>query len=350
MNPLIRRNVQALQAYEPGEQPRQAGLIKLNTNENPYGPPPAVLDALKEIEPRRLRLYPDPNSRPLREALAAHHQCDVEQVFVGNGSDEVLSLCFRAFVEDDESVGYFRPSYSLYPVLAGIAGAETVETPLGDGFEWADPQWRPCTKLFFLTYPNAPTGIAYPRKTIRDFIQRFPGLVVIDEAYVDFAERSCIDMASRFANVLVTRSFSKSMSLAGVRVGYAIGPVDLIEALHKVKDSYNVNAVSQTLALAALESRDEIQAARTRIIQTRRETAEWLAGRGFEVLPSQANFLWVRPDWITAEKLFEHLREVGILVRYFPGQQTGSYLRISIGTDCEMEQLRGTIEEIKERT
>ncbi len=335
---MIRKSVRALQAYVPGEQPTQADIVKLNTNENPYPPAPAVFRALTEFAADRLRRYPDPNSRELRRAIAERHGCDEARVFVGNGSDEVLALCTRAFVENDGSVGYFDPSYSLYPTLAAIRAVETRPVPLGPGFEWAMPSDYTAS-LFFLTQPNAPTGMIYPREAMRAFCARFSGVVVIDEAYADFAQSHCMDWALDSPNTLVMRTFSKSFSLAGLRVGYAVGAPDLIGALFKIKDSYNLDGLSQALALAALRDIGVMRANVEKICATRARLTEALRAMGHRVYPSEANFLWVEPAGLPAQTLFERLREERILIRYFPGPRTGTCVRITVGTDAEADRL-----------
>jgi histidinol-phosphate aminotransferase len=331
--------------YTPGEQPSDPGIIKLNTNENPYPPSPAVAAALKGFDPARLRLYPPPLSEALRGRAAQLHGCGVERVFAGNGSDEILALCSRAFVEADGSIGFFEPSYSLYPVLAAIQCAPCRPVELGPDFAWQMPAGFSAS-LFFLTCPNAPTGIRYPKETIREFCRTFHGVVVIDEAYVDFAKADCMDMALSFNNVIVMRTLSKSFSLAGLRVGYAVGAPELIRALYKIKDSYNLDALAQTLALAALGDMDYMRATAARICATRDRLAASLAGLGFRVYPSDTNFLWVRPGALTAPQLFEALRKRKILVRHFPGPRTGEYVRITVGTDPEADALVKAIMDI----
>jgi histidinol-phosphate aminotransferase len=342
---LIRRSVRAMTGYTPGEQPTDPQIIKLNTNENPYPPSPAVAEALKRFDPARLRLYPPPLSEGLRGRAAALHGCGVEHVFAGNGSDEILALCTRAFVEADGTIGYFEPSYSLYSVLAGIADVRTAPVELGPDFEWRMRDGYSAS-LFFLTCPNAPTGIRYPKETIRAFCRTFPGVVVIDEAYGDFARENCMDLALSMENVLVMRTFSKSYSLAGLRVGYAVGAPDLIGALYKIKDSYNLDALAQTLATAALEDVAYMRATAARICATRDRLAAALTGLGFRVYPSETNFLWVRPGRGTAREVFEALRARKIIVRYFPGARTGDYIRITVGTDAEIEVLIKAVREM----
>ena len=339
MSTYIRQSVQDLQAYTPGEQPQVEGLIKLNTNENPYPPSPAVARALREFAADSLRLYPDPVCRTLRERIAAVEGCAVEQVFVGNGSDEVLRLATRAFTQPGGAVAAFDPTYSLYPVLAAAEEVGYRTVPLPEGFGWIEPPAALDASLFFLANPNAPTGVFYPVETIRAFCRQFKGVVLVDEAYVAFSGgRDCLALAKDLPNVLVCRTLSKSFSLAGLRLGYAIGSAELIGAMYKLKDSYNVDRLAQALALAALGDVPWMQDNARRIVATRERVAAELVKRGFRVIPSGANFLFVEPPAGTAAAdLFADLRIKNILVRYFPGERTGRYLRVSIGTDAQMD-------------
>ena len=339
MNAYIRKSVQDLHASAPGEQPQVAGLVKLNTNENPYPPSPAVARAVREYPVETLRLYPDPLCSALRARLAAQAGVGVENVFVGNGSDEVLRLVVRAFTQPGGAAASFAPSYSLYPVLAAAEEVRFQAVPLPDDFGWAEPPADLNASLFFLANPNAPTGVFYPLEAIEAFCRRFQGVVLADEAYVDFSGgRSCLELAKRLPNVLVCRTMSKSFSLAGLRMGWAIGSAELIGALYKLKDSYNVDRLAQAVALAALEDMPWMQANAARIVATRERMSAELAKRGFRVVPSATNFLFVEPPaGRTAADLFADLRRQKILVRYFPGERTGRYLRVSIGTDAEMD-------------
>ncbi len=342
MRPLLRATIRCLRPYTPGEQPAtRAKIIKLNTNENPYPPSPRVFRVLQRFDASLLRLYPDPLSGELRRRLAALHHCDPSCVFVGNGGDEILMLCSRAFAENNGSIGYFDPSYSLYPVFADIRGLEQRPVALGPDYTWRMPRGYRAS-LFFLTTPNAPTGRQYSRVEVETFCRSFPGVVVLDEAYVDFARENFMDLAFRLRNVIVLRSLSKSYSLAGLRVGYAVGSKTLVEALFKIKDSYNLDRLSQALALAALEDQAHMRRNVRRIVATRERAARALAAMGCAVCPSETNFLWVRPAGISAKRLFLRLRERGVLVRYFPGPRTGTHLRISVGTDEQMDALLAT--------
>jgi histidinol-phosphate aminotransferase len=259
-------------------------------------------------------------------------------VFVGNGSDEVLALCTRAFVEDDGSIGYFEPSYSLYPVLADIRNVRRCPLPLGADFGWPDGA-AAASPLFFLTNPNAPTGIQYPMDAVKRFCEGAPGVVVIDEAYVDFAEADCLHLALSLPNVLVARTLSKSYSLAGLRVGYAVGAEALVGALFKVKDSYNIGALPQRLALAALSDPDWMRRHVAMIRATRERLQQALRQLGYGVTPSQTNFVWARPPSLPAREVFDRLRRRGIFVRHFSGPLTGGHIRITIGTDEQTDRL-----------
>jgi len=336
----ICKNIQDLEAYTPGEQPGDAGIVKLNTNENPYPPSPRVAEALGAFDFARLRLYPDPVSAALRKRLAELHGCSPEQVFIGNGSDEILALCTRIFVENDGSVGYFVPSYSLYPVLADIRGVAHRPVSLTPDFQWQMPAGYNAS-LFFLTNPNAPTSMMHDKATVAAFCRAFDGVVLIDEAYADFADTHCMDLATAPGNrqTLVMRTFSKSFSLAGLRFGYAVGPEPLITALCKAKDSYNMDMLAQVLALAALSDLDAMRENVRKIRATREHLAAALTQRGWRVCPSQANFLFARPPDGNAARVFEQLKAARIYVRHFPGDPTGDYLRITIGTDAQTDKL-----------
>jgi histidinol-phosphate aminotransferase len=347
MRTFIRQAIEKMSGYTPGEQPQVPGLIKLNTNENPYPPSPRVAEVLQNFSAESLRLYPDPMAAKLREAIARKHDCRLENVFAGNGSDEVLALCTRAFVEPGGRIGFFEPSYSLYPVLAAIQDVATKPVRLNPDFSWRmDADFS--ASLFFLANPNAPTGIQYPRETVRAFCREFSGVVLVDEAYVDFADYDCADLALELPNVLVARTLSKSSSLAGLRLGYALGPEPLIAALHKIKDSYNLDRLTQELGRVAIEDADHVRRNAEKIKTTRARVAAALAQMGCTVFPSTTNFLWVAPTRRSATAIFAELRRRKILVRHFPGALTGHCLRITIGTDAEMDQLLAALREILE--
>jgi histidinol-phosphate aminotransferase len=372
---LIRPLVRELQAYVPGEQPRVKGLVKLNTNENPYPPSPQVLEAVKAAADQRLRLYPNPTADPLRQKLARWHGCSLDHLIVGNGSDELLALATRAYVEPADAwsapgpaaarewtargtarfvehglsartVQYFSPSYSLYPVLADIAGAVRNPVPLGAGFTLPSVselrrggRWDFRAALSFVTTPNAPSGCGYPTAALDELCRAQKGVLVLDEAYVDFARENALALALRHPHVVVSRTFSKAYSLCFQRVGYFVGHPELIGAMHKVRDSYNVNGLGQVAAVATLGDLPYYRRNFRKIIGTRQRLSRELAGLGFRVLPSQTNFVMVAPPRFTAREWLERWRQRKILVRWWAFPEVKDYLRISIGTDAEIDQL-----------
>jgi histidinol-phosphate aminotransferase len=349
--------VRKLRAYVPGEQPKVRGLIKLNTNENPYPPSPAVIEAVRRATDERLRLYPNPAADPLREALAARHGCRMDNVIAGNGSDELLALATRAFVEPNSTGGkalrssrscvqYFTPSYSLYPVLADIHGSHRNPVPLRPDFTLpsltglkAGRKWDFRAALTFITTPNAPSGRGYDTAELEALCRVQRGVVILDEAYVDFATENAMELALKFPHVIVSRTFSKSCSLCFQRVGYFVGHPELIGALHRIRDSYNVNGLGQVAALATLGDIGYCRENIRRIIGTRTRLAAALGAEGFEVLPSEANFLLARPPRLPAHDWLEALRERRILVRWFDQPKIRQYLRITIGSDAEVDAL-----------
>lgn len=339
---MIARHVRKLEAYVPGEQPRARGVVKLNTNENPYPPSPACAGVLKHFSLDLLRRYPDPSFCALRDALAKLNDADPDCVFVGNGSDEVLSVAARAFVEDDESIGSLDPSYSLYKTLAAIRDVKWI------GAKNLLTRIAPKTSLFLLTNPNAPTGEFREPSEIAAFAKRFRGVLVVDEAYADFARANCMSLAvaPTNRNIIVMRTFSKSYSLAGLRVGYCVGPKNLIDAMYKVKDSYNVDAVAQAVALAAVKDQAWMRTNVAKVVRTRARFVTALEKRGWDVMPSESNFVFARPPAReNAADLFAWFRSKNIFVRYFPGPKTGDRLRITIGTDGQMKALLNTIDD-----
>lgn len=351
---LIRPLVRKLHPYVPGEQPKIKGLIKLNTNENPYPPAPVVLRAIKAATDSRLRLYPNPTAQILREKLAELHGCNPANIFVGNGSDEVLALAVRAFVEPDAplvkpsraTVQYFTPSYSLYPVLAETHGAKINAVPLKPDFSLPTlPElrrgkaWNFNAALTLITTPNAPSGRGYSTNDLERLCLAHRGVVLLDEAYVDFADANAMQLALKYPHVLVARTFSKAYSLCFQRVGYCVGHPDLIQALDKIRDSYNVNGLGQIAAVATLENLPYYQKNFAKIINTRTRLTRTLTEIGFQVLPSQTNFILAKPPGQPAEQWLELLRERKILVRWFKYPEVRDYLRITIGTDAEADAL-----------
>ena len=363
----IRPLVHGLHPYAPGEQPKVKGLVKLNTNENPFSPSPRVLKVLKESVDARIRLYPNQTSQPLRQRLASFHGIEEGQVIVGNGSDELLALATRAFVEpwqgrrrnvskDRSVVQYWTPSYSLYPVLTDIQGAIRNEVPLGQGFcipsvqkLRKNGQWNFNAALSFVTTPNAPTGRGYTKSELRTLCRAQNGIVVLDEAYVDFAEEDAMELASELPNVLISRTFSKSYSLCFQRVGYFVGHPQLIHALDCIRDSYNVNGLGQLAAIETLKSVGYYRSNFKRIIVLRDQMAKDLTELGFDVLPSQTNFLFVKPPGSPAGEWYEGLRRLKILVSWFGSGDFKDRLRISIGSREEMKKCVDAIRKLKKR-
>ena len=344
----ITESVKKLEAYVPGEQPKSKDVVKLNTNENPYPPSPKCADVLKSFDLDRLRRYPDPNFMELRAAIAKANGCTVDNVFVGNGSDEVLAIAAKAFVENDESIGSLDPSYSLYGPWAARRGVPWAGSAC-HGRGRANGAKMKNVSLFLWTNPIAPTGEWAEPATIAEFAKKFPGVVIVDEAYADFAEGDCLSLAlaPKNRNVMVMRTFSKSYSLAGLRVGYCIGPADLIEAMFKVKDSYNVDAVAQAVALAAFKDKAYHRKTVAKVVKTRKAFFKALVKSGWDVLPSASNFVFAKPPAPqTAAGLFAALKARNIFVRYFPGPLTGDRLRITIGTDEQMAILLGALDEL----
>ena len=343
----ITKCVRRLEAYKPGEQPKAKNVVKLNTNENPYPPSPKCAAVLKGFDLDRLRRYPDPEFAALRQELAKLNRTRPENVFVGNGSDEILALAAKAFVENDEQIGSLDPSYSLYKTLAAIRDVKWVgksASALGTKHKALGTK----TSLFLWTNPNAPTGTLAEPKSIAAFARRFRGVVIVDEAYADFSRANCMGLATaaKNRNIIVMRTFSKSYSLAGLRVGYCVGPKDLIAALYKVKDSYNVDAIAQAVALAAVKDQRWMRANVAKVVKTRRWFTAELERRGWDVLPSESNFVFARPPRRDAASLFAALRARNIFVRYFRGPKTGDRLRVTIGTDVQMKKLLKALDEL----
>jgi histidinol-phosphate aminotransferase len=352
---LIRPLVRRLEAYVPGEQPKVRGLVKLNTNENPYPPSPRVRAAIRRAADARLRLYPNPTAQALRDALARLNRTTPAHVFVGNGSDECLALTVRAFVEPVAAVGsisarglvqYFTPSYSLYPVLADAHGARRNPVPLAADFDLPSAamlrqgrRWRFDAALTLLTTPNAPSGRGYPTAELDALCRGQRGVVLLDEAYAEFADEDAMRLALKHPHVLVARTFSKAYSLCFQRVGYVVGHPALIDALERLRDSYNVNGLGQIGALATLRDRAYYRRNFARIIRTRSALTRDLTALGFDVVPSQTNFLLARPPRFPAREWLARLRRRRILVRWFNLPEVRQYLRITVGTDAEARAL-----------
>lgn len=343
--------VSALQPYVPGEQPKIARLVKLNTNENPYGPSPRVLEALRQEVGDGLRLYPDPESTRLREAIAQYFgHLTAAQVFVGNGSDEVLGLAFLALLKHGRPIFFPDVTYSFYPVYCQLYGIDYRTIPLDDDFALCVADYDQPNGGIVFPNPNAPTGRALPLADIETLLQANPdSVVIVDEAYVDFGADTAVPLVSRYPNLLVVQTFSKSRSLAGLRVGFAVGHPDLIDALNRVKNSFNsypLDRLAQAGAVAALEDRDWFERTRQAVMRTRAALTRELEALGFEVLPSAANFVFARHPRHDAEKSALALRQRGILVRHFKAPRIDEFLRISIGTDEQCAALVAALKDI----
>lgn len=350
MKELWSQRCRGLIPYTPGEQPKGRKLIKLNTNENPYPPSPQALRAIKEAAGEGLRLYPDPECTELREGIALALDVKPEQIFVGNGSDEVLSLAFQAFFDPDKPIRFADITYSFYPVFADFYGLSYREIPLDEHFSLPLAPFLEPGGGVVLANPNAPTGRELDLCDIRSIVAANENsVVVVDEAYVDFGSRSAVELVSLFPNLLVVRTFSKGRSLAGLRVGYAVGDKDLIAGLNAVKNSFNsypVDRLAQAGALGAIRDQDYFRATATKIISTRACASGHLRSMGFTVCDSAANFLFVTHETVPAKVLLEGLRQRGILVRWWDKPRISNYLRITVGTDEDMQALCQALREI----
>lgn len=338
-------HVRDLQSYTPGLQPKDIGWVKLNTNENPYPPSPKVEEAIRAELGDILRLYPDPRAMRLRAAVAAPHGLGPENAMIGNGSDDLLNLLTRAFCDSKHVAAMTFPGYSLYPVIAAIQGSRVIEVPF-DRSITLDVEKLAATEanLLFFTSPNAPTGVGFSVAEVERLAQKFRGIVVVDEAYADFAEGNAVSLISKYPNLCVTRTFSKSYGLAGLRVGYLLGDPELVNLLDRVRESYNVNRLSQVGALAAIGDQEYFQTIIGKIKKTRDDYWEHFNQRGWFTYPSQTNFLFTEPQDANgrmgkeiAESLYRFLTDHRVLVRYFPSHDlTSRFLRISVGSEPEM--------------
>ncbi|KJC40653.1 hypothetical protein UB31_27490 [Bradyrhizobium sp. LTSP849] len=339
-----------LKPYVPGEQPRIADLVKLNTNENPLGPSPRALEAIRGEAADTLRLYPDPQATALRVALAAYHRVQPEQVFVGNGSDEVLAHAFAALLKHDAPLLFPDITYSFYPVYCRLFGIAYDAVPLDQSMRIRVADYRRPAGALIVPNPNAPTGIALSRREIVALLEQHPDApVVIDEAYVDFGAETAIPLVASHRNLLVVQTMSKSRALAGLRIGYAIGDADLIEALTRVKDSFNsypLGRPAQAGAIASLEDETYFQQSRARVIEARQRLTSGLEGAGFEVLPSLANFVFARHPAHEGAALAAALREQAVIVRHFTAPRISDYLRITVGTDEQIDRLLSALSRI----
>ena len=330
-----------LTPYEAGEQPQDQTYIKLNTNENPYPPSPKALERIKVLASAELRLYPDPEARELKAAIAEYYKVTAENIFVGNGSDEVLAHTFQAFFIGDRPLFYPDITYSFYPVYCDLYGITPQTVALTEGFE-IDLDAYPTDKGgIIFPNPNAPTGRYLETDNIEALLKRnSETVVVVDEAYIDFGGESCIPLIKKYPNLLVVQTFSKSRSLAGLRVGFAIGDAELIRGLDTVKDSFNsypLDRLAIGAAIEAVKDKAHFEECCKKVIETREWTEEKLKKLGFDIIPSRANFLMVQHKGEEAKRLYKELKKAGVLVRYFAKPKINNCLRITIGTDEEMK-------------
>lgn len=341
-----------IEPYVPGEQPKDRRYIKLNTNENPYPPSPKVQEAIRSLDVYTLRLYPDPDCLELRKALAADKGLSPEQVFIGNGSDEVLAFCYLAFMDANNPAVFPDVTYSFYPVYGRFFQNHCRIVPVKEDFTMPLEDMMHNDGTVVLTNPNAPTGIGLPLTEVRRVLEANPDhVVILDEAYVDFGCESAVTLIPEFENLLVVQTFSKSRSLAGMRIGFAYGNENLIAALNAVKNSinsYTLDRVALAAAQAAVEDKGYFDDTCRAIEKTRENTTGKLQALGFTVLPSQANFVFAAHERVPGKVLFQRLREQGVLVRYFDKPRISNFLRITIGTDQEMDVLVDTLKRILE--
>ncbi len=339
--------IKEIEPYVPGEQPKDKKYIKLNTNENPYSPSEKVIEKIKSMNLKDLKLYPDPDVSELRKVIAKYFSQKIderitkEQIFVGNGSDEVLALIFMTFFNKGDKVYYPDITYSFYPVYADLFDLKEIKIPLNKNFEIEIDKYFGVDGHIIITNPNAPTSIALKLEEIEEIVKKNPNqLVVVDEAYVDFGAESAVKLVNKYDNVLVVQTFSKSRSFAGMRLGYAIGSENIIEGLNRLKfsfNSYTIDRISIEAGIESFKDDDYFIKINAKIIETREKTVKKLKELGFKVLNSSANFIFISHNKVFAGDLYKQLKDNGILVRYFAKDRIDNYLRVTIGTDEEME-------------
>lgn len=342
----VRGCIQDMHGYVPGKQPADGVYIKLNTNENPYPPSPRVLAALHEAIGADLRLYSDPVALRLRETAAALYGCAVDEVIAGNGSDDILTMIFRTFLDADDSIATPAPSYTLYNALSALQDATCREIPMGPGYTLPDDLDAYGAKLIFIVNPNAPTGVLHPREALRAFLERTSSIVVVDEAYADFAGETAIDLLPEFPHLIVVRTLSKSYALAGMRLGLGFARREVIAQMMKVKDSYNLDRLAIVAGCAALADQAWLRDTTAKIVRTRTRLLQALEAMDLHVPPSRSNFVLPRiPDGRAAE-VFTALEERHILVRYFRNSLVQDSLRVTVGTDVEVDAFVQALGEI----
>ncbi|HOD81305.1 MAG: Histidinol-phosphate aminotransferase [Planctomycetes bacterium ADurb.Bin126] len=344
----FRPNIDELAAYVPGEQPAPGTrVIKLNTNENPYPPSPAALKVLHDLDADALRRYPDPMATAVCRAAGAVCGLEADWVLAGNGSDDLLTMIMRACADDNRSVAYPMPTYVLYRTLAQIQDARCIEVDFDDDYNLpVEALAAAQAAVTLVAMPNSPSGTVWPLEMLDDLAGRLTGMLVIDEAYADFAESNALSLVASRPNVIVLRTLSKGYSLAGLRLGFGLANPDLLAGLVKVKDSYNVDAVACRVAAAALADQDHKNANARKVIASRQRLVGALTELGFAVWPSQSNFLLARPPGGQAQALYQALKARGILVRYFKQARLDDKLRITVGTDDENDALTAAIREL----
>ena len=349
----LERNIRRVEPYVPGEQPNMAGMIKLNTNENPYPPAPSVIELMTNMDTDKFRLYPDPNADKLVSELSSVYNVDKDKIFVGVGSDDVLGMCFMTFFNSDKPVLFPDITYSFYDVWANLLRIPFERPALDENFRIIKEDYYRENGGIVIANPNAPTGICESLDFIEDILNNNKdSIVIVDEAYVDFGGESALKLIDEYDNLIVVQTFSKSRSMAGMRIGYCFGNKELIDALKAVKFSYN----SYTMSLAAIETGAQILKEKVyfeecvnKIISTRERTKEELGKLGFEFLDSKTNFIFAKHKDIAAKDIMDRLRQEKIFVRHFNGERISNYLRISIGTDEEMDSMLNVLEKyIKE--
>jgi len=348
-NPYWTELVRRLKPYVPGEQPRDKSIVKLNTNESPYAPSPKVLAAIRNAANESLRLYPDTQALALREAIADHYDVSVENVFVGNGSDEVLALSFMAFFKDGRVLQFPDISYSFYPVYCNLFDIPFTAVPLAEDLTLNLSDFRADAGVIFPN-PNAPTSLALAQEDVSDLLSRHDSaVVVVDEAYVDFGAQTMAPLVKQFPNLLITQTFSKSRSLAGLRAGFAIADVGLVRALERVKDSFNsypLDTIAQTAAAAAMQDKSYFDECCARVVNTREITGERMRRLGLSVLDSKTNFLFACYPNRSGAELFQALRNAGFLTRHWQSPRIEQYLRITIGTEDQMQAFVKALEKV----
>jgi len=342
----FRENIEKMAGYEPGFQPPNTDVVKLNTNENPYPPSPKVIEAIKNLKPEQLRRYPQPMADTFRQAAAEVFGVECENIICVNGGDELLNIAIRAFCDENRPVAYPTPTYSLYPVLAQMANSPAVEIPFDEEFNLPSKLASGSAALTIVCNPNAPSGTFVPKEEISQLAEEIKGILLIDEAYVDFAEDNCLELVKKFDNVIILRSMSKGYSLAGLRFGYGIADEKLIKGLRKVKDSYNVDVVAIAAAAAAIQDQQYFKNNVQKVKIERKFLTEKLIGLGFHVYPSQANFILARPSKVRAIDIYEKLKDRNIYVRYWAYPDIKDKLRITVGTAEQNKKFINALKEI----